>query len=378
MPFRPTPPPETPLWATLKDSYSQTRAGMPHGWRAQARQTTEDLEAFYLSDSQRADLSERRPVWRWVLRAWWLAKALFFRLTPARRVLLVAALLLVVVGRQPLVSVGGNLNAGLDLILLGTAVLLVLLMLELKDKLLARYELEAGRAVQQALMPDEPPRVPGWDVWLYSRPANDVGGDLVDHLQVNGRTRLVLADVAGKALPAALLMAKVQATLRALATEVPELPALAARTNTILCRDGLPNRFATMVYLEIDGRSGHVTLVNAGHQPPLVITPAGHHELPHGGMALGLMPGSSYAEQAATLDPGAVLLVYSDGVTEAMNDAGTFFGEERLLALVPALSGLTSEQAGRRILASVDAFVGQRRPHDDLSLIVLKRQEPSV
>jgi sigma-B regulation protein RsbU (phosphoserine phosphatase) len=260
-----------------------------------------------------------------------------------------------------------------DVSLVGTGLLVVLLMLELKDKLLARNELAAGRAVQQALMPAEAPVVRGWDIWLYTRPANDVGGDLVDHLACGTHTRLVLADVAGKALPAALLMAKVQATLRALVTEVPSLPDLAARTNAILCRDGLPNRFATMVYLDIQADSGRVSLVNAGHQPPLVVSGAGFHELPNGGMALGMMPGSDYREQDVELQPGGALVVYSDGVTEAMNDKGEFFGDDRLRAQLPAGRGLSAEQFGRRILSAVDAFMGDTRPYDDLSLIIAKR-----
>jgi sigma-B regulation protein RsbU (phosphoserine phosphatase) len=246
-------------------------------------------------------------------------------------------------------------------------------MLELKDKLLARHELRAGRAVQQALMPGAAPAVAGWDVWLYTRPANDVGGDLVDTLAVGPRTGLVLADVAGKALPAALLMAKVQATLRALATEVPSLAALAERTNTILCRDGLPSRFATMVYLDIEGESGRVRLVNAGHQPPIVVSGGRFHELQPGGMALGMMPGSTYTEQDIDLQPGEALVVYSDGVTEAMNDAGEFFGDDRLQALLSDPRPVSAEQYGRRLLASVDTFMGDTRPYDDLSLIIAKR-----
>ena len=101
---------------------------------------------------------------------------------------------------------------------LGIAILLFILMLELKDKLLAREELEAGRAVQRALMPDSGPTIPGWDVSLFTRSANDVGGDLVDYVPLDDqRNGLVLGDVAGKGLPAALLMAKLQSTLRALA-----------------------------------------------------------------------------------------------------------------------------------------------------------------
>ena len=246
-------------------------------------------------------------------------------------------------------------------------------MLELKDKLLARHELQAGRAVQQALMPGAAPVVPGWDIWLYTRPANDVGGDLVDALASGAHTRLVLADVAGKALPAALLMAKVQATLRALVTEVPSLAGLAERTNTILCRDGLPNRFATMVYLDVEAGVSRVTLVNAGHQPPLVVSGGRFHELPTGGMALGMMPGSTYQEQDIELQTGEALVVYSDGVTEAMNDTGEFFGDDRLRALLSDPRSVSAEQYGRRLLAAVDTFMADTRPYDDLSLIVAKR-----
>lgn len=362
-----------PIWSTLKDSYTQTRADMPDGWRAQVRRTVDDLERFYLAEEQRHDLRQRGRVWRVFVRAWWLLKALFFRLTPARRVLFVVALLLVMGARQNIDIGNGNISIDANWMLVGAGFLVVLLMLELKDKLLARDELEAGRAVQRALMPEDPPLMRGWDVWLFTRPANDVGGDLVDHLPVGDRTRIVLADVAGKALPAALLMAKVQATLRALVTEVASLSGLAERTNTILCRDGLPNRFATMVYLDVAADSGHVSLVNAGHQPPLVVSGPSFHELPRGGMALGMMPGATYAEQDVDLRPGDILLVYSDGVTEAMNTAGEFFGDERLRALLPTVSGLPAERIGRRLLEAVDTFVGEGRPYDDLSLIVLRR-----
>lgn len=364
-----------PIWSTLKDSYTQTRADMPDGWRAQVRRTVDDLERFYLAEEQRHDLRQRGRVWRVFVRAWWLLKALFFRLTPARRVLFVAALLLAIGARQNIDIGNGNTSIDANWMLVGTGFLVVLLMLELKDKLLARHELEAGRAVQRALMPEDPPVMRGWDVWLFTRPANDVGGDLVDHLPLGDRTRVVLADVAGKALPAALLMAKVQATLRALVTEVASLSGLAERTNTILCRDGLPNRFATMVYLDVAADSGHVSLVNAGHQPPLVVSGPSFHELPRGGMALGMMPGSTYAEQDVDLRPGDVLLVYSDGVTEAMNTAGEFFGDERLRALLPTISGLPAERIGRRLLEAVDTFVGEGRPYDDLSLVVLRRTD---
>jgi serine phosphatase RsbU (regulator of sigma subunit) len=264
------------------------------------------------------------------------------------------------------VSVNGSL--------LGAALILGIMLLELKDKLLARHELEAGRAVQRALMPQHCPSLAGWDVWMYTRPANDVGGDLVDCLELGpGRVGFALADVAGKALPAALLMAKVQATLRALATDAPSLSDLAAKTNTILCRDGLPNRFATLVYVEARDTDGAVRLVNAGHMPPVRISGGTYHELRRGDMALGMIPGSTYEEQHEELQPGDMLITYSDGLTEALNEAGEFYGDERLQAIFPTLSGLTAKEAGAALLRSVDAFIATTRPYDDLSLFILKR-----
>ncbi len=358
------------MWATLRNDIRETRGG----WHRSVSQSVDDLERFYLDEERRRRLVGMGRK-RWLLRWWWLLQALFFKLTPGRRVVFVVALLLVLMSRQVIRI--GTYDAGVridtNLVLFGAILLIVLLMLELKDKLLARHELEAGRAVQRALMPEHAPAVPGWDIWFYSRPANDVGGDLVDALVMDGRVVLALADVAGKALPAALLMARVQATLRALAGEVPELPALAARANAILCRDGLPNRFATLVYAELREGSGRVSMVNAGHLPPLVVSGSGFHEMPRGGMALGMIPGATYQEQTADLRPGDVLIVYSDGVTEAMNAAGEFFGDDRLRALLPGLGSVSAADAGRTILQAVDGFSGDTRPYDDLSLVVLRR-----
>jgi phosphoserine phosphatase RsbU/P len=195
--------------------------------------------------------------------------------------------------------------------------------------------------VQMALMPAPTPGLAGWQIWLFTRPANDVGGDLVDYLRIDGqRASIVLGDVAGKGLPAALLMAKVQATLRALAPEFTSLAEIGTRVNTILHRDGLPNRFATLVYLEVAPTSGRVRVLNAGHMPPFVIRAATASELPRGSFAFGVMANASFQEQSVDLADGDTLVAYSDGVTEAMNAAGDFFGDERLAALLPAVSGL--------------------------------------
>ncbi len=344
------------------------------GWRQALRATMGDLEEFYLTPEHRQRLKGMGRFPRWIHLGWWLLKGLFLTLSPTRRIVVLVALLLLLTSPRQVVQIGEGASASGDVSILGSGLLVGVLLLELKDKMLARHELEAGRAVQRALMPERCPELRGWDVWMYTRPANDVGGDLVDCLDLGGgRVGFALADVAGKALPAALLMGRVQATLRALATDAPTLADLAARTNTILCRDGLPNRFATLVYIDVRDGDGAVRLVNAGHMPPVRIGPAGFHDLPRGDMALGMMPGSGYEERTEELAVGDMLLVYSDGLTEAMNAAGEFYDDSRLRQLFPGLHVLTARDAGQRILTSVDAFIGATRPYDDLSLMVLKR-----
>jgi len=300
---------------------------------------------------------------RWLYLGAWLLKSLFLNLTPARRVLLVLALLLIWAGAQ-----GGDLGS------LAGGLLLVLLMLELKDKLVARSELQAGRVVQQALLPSAAPRVAGWDIWISTRPANEVGGDLVDFvIHEDGRVGLVLADVSGKGLPAALLMARLQATLLAFVPEQPSLATLASKLHRVLRKRGLENRFATLVYLELEPASSRIRLVNAGHMAPLVVGPAQVRPLPVGGPALGIPTTATYEEQSVGLGAGQTLVVYSDGVTEAMNESDAFFDDERLLDSLRETAGRPAAEVAHRLLGAVEVFVGEARWHDDVSLIVLKR-----
>ena len=367
------PAPDTPIWQTLRQDWRYVRDDVRPGWREMLRTTMAELKEFYLTPEHRQRLAGMGPVRRGLWMAGWLLKSLFLKLTPLRRVVFLVALVLLASSPR-LATTGGGADVSADGSMFGAFLLVCLLLLELKDKLLARHELEAGRSVQRALMPDHCPSLAGWDVWLYTRPANDVGGDLVDCLELGpGRVGFTLADVAGKALPAALLMAKVQSTLRALATDMPSLSALAAKTNEILCRDGLPNRFATLLYVELRDNDDAVRLVNGGHMPPVLVSAAGFHELQRGDMALGMMAGASYREQHQDVQPGEMLIAYSDGLTEALNAAGEFYGEDRLRAVFAGLAPLSALQAGERILESVDAFIGTTRPYDDLSLIILKR-----
>jgi hypothetical protein len=331
------------------------------------RRDLKDVYYFYIDEDSRRRLDAMGPVGKSFYFVVWLAKSMFLKLTRTRRILLVASILVPNVGFE----FG---QQGFRLQGIGYFILLVILLLELKDKLTALDELAVGRAVQVALLPRDNPHISGWDVWLYTRPANEVGGDLVDYLEIHeGRWGVALGDVAGKGLGAALLMAKLQATLRALAPGFDSLGELGTELNTIIYRDGLRNRFASLLYLELGPDSGRLRVLNAGHLPPVVLGRDKVEEMPRGGPALGILSKWSYEGRVVSLQPGETLLVYSDGLTEAFNDRGEFFGDRRLKELFSQFGGLSAEAMGTRLLTEVDQFVGEEPRSDDLSLMVLKR-----
>ena len=331
-----------------------------------------ELYQFYLDDPERARLASMRRLHRWFHVTFWLLKKLILRLPPARRFLLLVCLFLLVYGNFSFST--RNFQFDFHMSIVSFVLLLVILMLELKDKLLARDELEVGRAVQLALMPTRNPKLEGWDIWLFTRPANDVGGDLVDYLEDHhGNLGLVLGDVSGKGLGAALLMAKLQSTMRALAPDCDTLSDLGEKTNIIFCRDGIPGRFATMVYMQIEPGSGTVRLLNAGHPPPILLQGEKRESPPSVALPVGIFPDAVYKEQRIEIEPGGMLIAYSDGLTEARNAKMEFYGDGLFEALLPRLEDLSPEQAGALILEEVDRFVGEERPFDDLSLILIRR-----
>ncbi|NOY78665.1 MAG: serine/threonine-protein phosphatase [Calditrichaeota bacterium] len=338
---------QTGLWKTIRDDFL-------------------GLQDFFLTRDRKKRLQNMGKVKRWLFLVWWLLKTLFFKLTPARRILLLIALFL-----MPSFQFGrttANTN------FLGELIILFVLMLELKDKLVAQNELAEGRAIQKALAPPPMPNVPNWELWLFTQSANEVGGDLIDFLELDqDRYAVALGDVSGKGLPAALLMAKLQATIRALAPEAESLPDLVFRINRIFYRDVLPQNFSSLVYLELGSNSHEIRFINAGHLPPVVVTKMGFKETSKGGPALGLLPNAEYSQQTVILQEGDFLLIYSDGLTEALNEQGEFFGEERLFTLFEKRSHLSAREMGEKLLADVRQFVGHSRLGDDLSLVVLKR-----
>lgn len=326
----------------------------------------QDTYLFYLDDEERARLRAMSRLQRSWKTVWWVLKSLVLNLSPARRLLLIAS-----IG-----AFGWGLMQGAEPWAIGGFVLaLLVLLFELRDKLLARNELEVGRAVQLALLPAANPELPGWEIWLYSRPANDVGGDLLDYLAgEDGRLHLALGDVAGKGLGAALLAAKLQATLRALATDGGPLTEIAARTNRIFCRDGLPNRFATLLYLELRPDDGRVRLLNAGHMPPLHAAAGGIATLPPVALPIGIRAGAEFREQTLDVAEGELVLLYSDGLSEAVNEHGQMFGDDGVRELLGRVRDMTAAHAGTMILEELSRFVGNSRPFDDMSLALLRRR----
>lgn len=355
----------TRLISTLRDDFGQK------GFFDRLKREAHEIEEFYLSEEEREQLRGKGSFWRWFVLAWWVLKSSILRLSSFRRILLIVGLVLTVTDYS---YRSGNDHLTIEYRPIGGLLILLVLILEQKDKLLAHDELEAGRAVQHAMMPEPAPFVPGWNVWLFTRSANEVGGDLVDILPLGGnRFGVSLGDVAGKGLGAALFMVKIQSTLRALAPDVESLSDLVSKLNSILLRDGMPGKFASLCYVRIDSSSGELRFINAGHMPPLVASQDGVMELPKGNAALGLSAKSQFEAHTMTVNSGESFIVYSDGLTEAQNERGEFYGVDRLKALCAKNRLLSAQAFGETILASVAAFEGNARKNDDLSLIILQR-----
>ncbi len=337
------------------------------GLRRSYRRELSELKEFMLTAERRERLERMGRLKRLFVIPWWLLKSLLQKLTPFRRLMVVVGLWL------SFTNISGS-NRDQSRPVIGIAILLLVLILELKDKLLAREELEAGHAVQKALMPPTSPQVPGWSLWLFTRSANEVGGDLLDFISIDeDRFGVAVGDVAGKGLRAALLTAKLQALLRALALDCTSLGALVAKLNQIFCRDKLPQMFSTLIYLELQANSRRIRVVNAGHYPPVLIRSDRIEKMAKGGLALSLSDRAIYNEVQVELAPTEWLLVYSDGLTEAQNEQQEFFGEERLLELLPQLTPLPVEQIGQKLVETVDRFIGDARVNDDLSIALVMK-----
>jgi len=353
---------------TIRSDFRQTKI------KAEFKSEYKDLKQYFLTSERKEKLTRMNPLKKIFVLPWWLIKAMYFRLTPFRRLLLfLGVIFLITSGNFSTGSDGTNINFNISAILIGT-IFLFILALELKDKLLAKTELQEGRAIQQSLMPEQSPKIKGWDIWLFTRSANDVGGDLIDFIQIDeNKFGVAVGDVAGKGLSAALLMAKLQSTIRAFVYDYPSLETLGDKLNKIFHRDSPSKIFASLIYVEINSESGDLKFINAGHYPPIIARSKKVEQLEKDAPALGLMKEAAFNEQVLTLSQNDFMIIYSDGLTEAKNESGDFFGETKLIELLKNRQPMTSQQLGEKIIANVDDFIGKIPAHDDLTLAVLKK-----
>jgi len=235
-------------------------------------------------------------------------------------------------------------------------------------------ELEITRQVQQRLLPKAAPVVAGLELAGCARPALTVGGDYYDYVEApNGEWGLAIGDVAGKGVPAALLMAGLRSSLRGLTLAgIEELGELMAKLNRLVYESTPANRFATFFYGLYEPCGGGFRYATAGHNPVLLLRAGGEVEwLKARGVGLGLTRRAEFEERRAELSPGDTLVLYTDGVTEALSEQGVEFGEERLVEAVR--SGGTASEVLDRILSRLEAFTAGAPQHDDITLIVARR-----
>ena len=237
-------------------------------------------------------------------------------------------------------------------------------------------ELEIAREVQEHLFPQRLPPVPGLDYWGQCRPAREVGGDYYDFLELpGGKLGIAIGDVSGKGMGAALMMASVEASLRALAPVVDDPAELMERVNSLVYGASAANRFVTLFYAQYDPASRRLSYVNAGHNPPVVLRNCGGScqmfRLETGGPVVGILP-HRYQRGTFSHEAGDLLVLFTDGVSESMNIRYEEWSEERLIEFAQTCHGLPALESVRRILAAAQAFAAGASQHDDMTLVVLR------
>jgi len=252
-------------------------------------------------------------------------------------------------------------------------------------------ELATAREIQQRLLPDEIPSVPGFDITGLSIPSRQVGGDYFDFLvQPDGRVGIAIADVSGKGIPAALLMSNLQASLHGQVIHRGSVGEMVARVNDLLVRSTDVQMFATFFYGVLDQAEGTFTSTNAGHNPPILRRSGGEVEhLARGGLLIGMMAGHAYEQETVVLGEGDVLVLFTDGITEAEgpeiegavspddeDELEHMFGERRLLDVVAANAHLSAVRIREAILSAVSDHTAGVPQSDDITLVVIKRTVP--
>jgi phosphoserine phosphatase RsbU/P len=355
-------------------------------WDDLLAQFAADARASYGFYGRDVDWIEINKLPRW-RRPLHIAKgffwALLMKLSAARRMVLFLALFLLVISSTKF-HIADKVSFDMNFDIIAALLFLLLLSLELADKVTMKRDLEIAREIQSWLVPSKPPAVAGANIWFHTRPQNSVAGDYYDAFYPRGtpaeggKLFLVIADVAGKSVPAALLMATFQASLHTIAREEAPLSELVLRLNRYACAHSLDGlRFTTAVLGEYDPATRRLVYVNAGHNAPVVrrkkaTSNSGIERLEVGGMPLGISREATYETGIVELAEQDALILFTDGVVEAFNDQGQEFSDARWVQAIRNLPDWDAQRSLQFLMQRVDEFVGATRQSDDITCLVLR------
>jgi serine phosphatase RsbU (regulator of sigma subunit) len=317
-------------------------------------------------------------------RLWWAKqyfKAVIAKLSPARRVVLLIALYLLFFPTE----ISFSTERGVRVVALdprlGGLLLFLLLTLEIADRVLMKRDLQIAREIQSWLLPSKPPEIPGVEIAFDTRPANTVAGDYYDVIPRAALAAsaaptylIAVADVVGKSIPAALLMASLQTSLKILSAMPATFESLVGAMNDYACSNSQGGlRFTTAFFAEYEPATRALTYINAGHNWPILRTRSGRIAyLDRGGLPLGVQRNVAYDTGTAVMEPGDWLAVFTDGVVEAANEHAIEYGVDRLIAIINAGADSSPSEMLGRILADVAVFVGNRPQQDDITCLLIK------
>ena len=357
-------------FSNLQDLFTQgvTREGL----RDLVQRDARDTFRFFTSE---VDFAALRPLpWykRYPRVVWRIFVALAYRMSPPRRVAFLVAIVAFIQGWYRFTVLD---RSGTGWWLIAIAIFVILLLMELRDKLNLKGDLEIAREIQVGLAPSQPFSQDGVTIHCQMRPANTVGGDYHDIVSLEeNRIAVVVGDVSGKGMPAALLAALLQGSLRTLITAGLRGSELITKLNRYLCASTPSNSLVTLFYAELDTTTGDLRFVNAGHNAPFLVRSNQTLErLGSTSLVLGFLQETGFEMKKTRLDLGDRLLIFTDGVTEAFNAEEKEYGEQRLSELLRAQKASSQSVLIQKIVTDVLNFCGFEKPGDDMTLMVIGR-----
>lgn len=365
----------------LDDGYWRVRdllaPGMTRDGLRDLDRDARDTFRFLVRHIDFAELQKQPPYRRYPILIWKIFLATVSRLTPPRRVAFTVAIVSFLLGSLQIFFSGDVLRnpTGIFWLIVSVSIFFVLLLIELRDKLSLKGDLEIAREIQFGLVPAQPIRTGRFSVHATMRPANTVGGDYYDVIDLSeGSVGIVVGDVAGKGMPAALMMALLQGSLRTLVTAGLRGEQLIGKLNDYFVANTPANKLVTLFFGDFQPESGRLRYVNAGHNAPFLIRKDGRFErLDATSTVIGISPGLAFEARETYLQSGDRLVLYTDGITEAFNPAEEEYGEQRLVELVLARRSAPQEELIAEIVRSVVEFCGSTRPGDDITVMILQR-----